>query len=75
MKRRELQDYRKKSISELRTKVAELKLDALRGSVQGAAREPQSNVKVAKLLKRDIAWLSSIIREQELLDEGKESEK
>ena len=58
-------DVRKMSTAELETKLGELKKDLFQLRLQHATNQLENPVKIAQV-KRDIAKVKTIIREQEL---------
>ena len=58
-------DVRKMSAAELETKLGELKKDLFQLRLQHATNQLENPVKIAQV-KRDIARVKTIIREQEL---------
>ena len=58
-------DVRKMSAAELETKLGELKKDLFQLRLQHATNQLENPVKIAQV-KRDIAKVKTIIREQEL---------
>jgi large subunit ribosomal protein L29 len=58
-------DVRKMSTAELETKLGELKKDLFQLRLQNATNQLENPVKIAEV-KRDIARVKTIIREQEL---------
>ncbi len=58
-------DVRKMSTAELETKLGELKKDLFQLRLQHATNQLENPVKIAQV-KRDIARVKTIIREQEL---------
>ena len=58
-------DVRKMSVAELETKLSDLKKDLFQLRLQHATNQLENPVKIAQV-KRDIAKVKTIIREQEL---------
>ena len=65
MKASEIRDLRAKSAGELETKLGELKKDLFQLRLQHATNQLDNPVKIAEV-KRDIARVKTIIREQQL---------
>ena len=65
MKASEIRDLRAKSAGELETKLGDLKKDLFQLRLQHATNQLDNPVKIAEV-KRDIARVKTIIREQQL---------
>ena len=65
MKASEIRDLRAKSAGELETKLGELKKDLFQLRLQHATNQLDNPVKIAEV-KKDIARVKTIIREQQL---------
>ena len=65
MKANEIRDLRAKSAAELESKLGDLKKDLFQLRLQHATNQLENPVKIAEV-KRDIARVKTIIREQQL---------
>ena len=65
MKASEIRDLRAKSAGELETKLGELKKDLFQLRLQHATNQLENPVRIAEV-KKDIARVKTIIREQQL---------
>ena len=65
MKANEIRDLRAKSAAELESKLGELKKDLFQLRLQHATNQLDNPVKIAEV-KKDIARVKTIIREQQL---------
>ena len=65
MKASEIRDLRAKSAGELETKLGELKKDLFQLRLQHATNQLDNPVKIAEV-KKDIARVKTLIREQQL---------
>ena len=65
MKASEIRDLRAKSAGELETKLGELKKDLFQLRLQHATNQLENPIKIAEV-KKDIARVKTIIREQQL---------
>jgi ribosomal protein L29 len=69
MKIKELQKLREKSAADLMTQVADLKLQILKSVVKSKTGELKNKAE-SKMLRRDLAQISSIIRQKEIADKS-----
>ena len=65
MKASEIRDLRAKSAGELETKLGELKKDLFQLRLQHATNQLENPIRIAEV-KRDIARVKTLIREQQL---------
>ncbi|MCS7091945.1 MAG: 50S ribosomal protein L29 [Patescibacteria group bacterium] len=68
MGKKDLKELAKKTISELKSLLAQKKKDLVLASLSVLSGK-EKNVKKAKLIRLEIAQISTIIREKEFLDE------
>src|SRR3989344_4372281 len=69
MKKKDLQDLRAKGTEELNKKAAEMGLELIKVKAKLLGSK-EKNLKKVKFIRRDLAQISTIIREKEILKES-----
>ena len=69
MKKKDLQDLRAKGTDELNKKAAEMGLELIKVKAKLLGSK-EKNLKKVKFIRRDLAQISTIIREKEILKES-----